>query len=120
MKTKFRFRHFAQCGLLLALLGGCATAPDKPVVGVRSSEIADASRLVRLSDQFAIVTAFAGRFPYETWLLPRRHDLTFDDVDKLSVELHWLLNRVDVVLDQPAYNLVLHAAPAPWGGAPAP
>ncbi len=77
-------------------------------------EIADASRLVRLSDQFAIVTAFAGRFPYETWLLPRRHELTFDDVDKLSVELHWLLNRVDVVLDQPAYNLVLHAAP--WTG----
>lgn len=27
MRTKFRFRHFAQCGLLLALLGGCATAP---------------------------------------------------------------------------------------------
>ncbi len=77
-------------------------------------EIADASRLVRLSDRFAIFTAFAGRFPYETWLLPRRHELTFEDVDELSGELHWLLYRIEVVLDQPAYNLVLHTAP--WTG----
>ncbi len=77
-------------------------------------EISDALRLVRLSEQFVVVTALAGRFPYETWLLPRRHALMFARVDELAVELHWLLNRLDFVLDQPAYNLVLHAAP--WTG----
>jgi UDPglucose--hexose-1-phosphate uridylyltransferase len=90
------------------------TAGHCPFCRLIEREIAEQARIVRLTDYFVAITAFAGRFPFETWLLPRRHELMFDAVSDLAVELHWLLNRLDAVLDQPAYNLVLHAAP--WDG----
>lgn len=77
-------------------------------------ELADGTRVVRFSDRLVMLSAFAGRFPFETWLLPRQHELLFDDISPVAVELHWLLNAVDAALDRPAYNLILHAAP--WNG----
>lgn len=85
-----------------------------PFCALIEREMSEGLRLVRMTNRFAIITAIAGRFPYETWLLPRRHELMFNAVNELAGELHWLLNRLDSVLDQPAYNLVLHAAP--WDG----
>jgi UDPglucose--hexose-1-phosphate uridylyltransferase len=85
-----------------------------PFCSLIEYEITEKSRIVRLTDRFMTLTAFAGRFPFETWLLPRRHELMFEETDELAAELHGLLNRIDLVLDKPAYNLVLHAAP--WTG----
>src|SRR5262249_1373763 len=56
------------------------------------------------------------RFPFETWVLPRRHESAFENsssgmFESLAQLLHSILNKMIVVLDNPPYNLVLHTAP---------
>lgn len=83
------------------------------------SELADGARIVRAHSHFVAIAAVAGRFPFETWLLPRTHQACFDQVpdeslEALATELLWLLRRLDDVVGKPGYNLVLHNGP--WNG----
>lgn len=73
-------------------------------------------RLVRDSAGFTAIAAYAGRFPFETWILPRGHSAGFQDATEnelgdLADLLRWLLRRLDQVADRPAYNLLLHSVP---------
>lgn len=73
-------------------------------------------RWVTATDRIAAFTAYAGRFPYETWLLPRRHAARYEDADDRTVEelaglLHTLLRRLEMREVGAAYNLVLHTSP---------
>jgi UDPglucose--hexose-1-phosphate uridylyltransferase len=80
-------------------------------------ELTQGERIVRTSEHWLTMTAVAGRFPYETWLLPRQHAQHFEDIintEELAGELHWLLSRLDSVITRPAYNLILHTGP--WTG----
>ena len=68
------------------------------------------------ADAFAVAYApFASRSPFETWIVPRRHDADFGratdaDLDGLATALRMVLRRL-ASLDEPPYNLVLHTAP---------
>lgn len=68
------------------------------------------------ADAFAVAYApFASRSPFETWIVPRRHEADFGratdaDVDALATALRMVLRRL-ASLDEPPYNLVLHTAP---------
>jgi UDPglucose--hexose-1-phosphate uridylyltransferase len=73
-------------------------------------------RVVSENDNFLTVAPYAPRFPFETWILPRRHESAFEDsssqvYEALAKSLKNLLTRADQVLDSPAYNLVIHTAP---------
>ncbi len=73
-------------------------------------------RLIRETDGFAALSPFAPRFPFETWILPRRHRAAFEesDVDEirgLAEILGGFLRRMNVVLNDPPYNFMLHSAP---------
>jgi UDPglucose--hexose-1-phosphate uridylyltransferase len=79
-------------------------------------ELAAGERIVMASEQLVAVAAWAGRFPYETWLLPRRHAARYDSLDSaalmdLAVVLRSVLRRLAAVAGNPAYNIVLHTAP---------
>ncbi|HEY3215805.1 MAG TPA: DUF4931 domain-containing protein, partial [Candidatus Eisenbacteria bacterium] len=39
-------------------------------------------RLVSMSDGFLAIEPFAPRFPFETWILPRRHDASYQVMDE--------------------------------------
>jgi UDPglucose--hexose-1-phosphate uridylyltransferase len=63
----------------------------------------------------------APRVPYETWVLPRVHAERFgggNDVSDLSDLLGETTRRLAHVLDEPAYNLLLHHAPCAGGTDP--
>src|SRR4051812_1393263 len=45
----------------------------------RGQEARGGSRVVMDSEQFIIVAPFAPRFPFETWILPKRHDSAFEN-----------------------------------------
>lgn len=86
-------------------------------------ELADGSRVVVRSENFAVVTAFAPRFAYEMWVLPVRHESRYEAIaDAAARELAVLLKRVlralDAVLHSPAYNWFLHTTPLHAGGPP--
>jgi len=74
-------------------------------------------RTVLETDHFLVVTAFAGRYPFETWILPKRHSIRFADMSEeeasdLARVLKETLGRIAVCLDHPSYNYAIHTAPA--------
>jgi UDPglucose--hexose-1-phosphate uridylyltransferase len=77
------------------------------------------TRLVCENDCFAAFTAFAGRQPYESWIVPRRHascltHLGNEESHSLAIILGDLIGRLRSAGDLRAplaYNVVLHTAP---------
>jgi len=79
-------------------------------------DLKDSDRVILETDEFAAVAPFASRFPFETWLIPRRHESHFENIRESEVaNLAWVLRNVlrkmDRVLEKPAFNLIVHSAP---------
>jgi UDPglucose--hexose-1-phosphate uridylyltransferase len=73
-------------------------------------------RLVGENENFLTLAPYAPRFPFETWILPKRHASAFEHMSSqmyadLARAVKDLLGRADRVLDNPAYNLVVHTSP---------
>lgn len=79
-------------------------------------ELSDAERIVAENPEFLSITPFASRFPFEMWILPKRHEAYFEESQKTQFELlarilSESLRRMDRVLSKPAYNFILHTSP---------
>lgn len=73
-------------------------------------------RVVQSGNHVIALSAFAARFPFETWFLPKRHTAHFEDADEATIEelavmLKRVLLRLKNVLNNPDYNVVVHTAP---------
>jgi UDPglucose--hexose-1-phosphate uridylyltransferase len=73
-------------------------------------------RIVLQSDHFLVHAAYAGRYPFETWILPKRHAIRFGDMTPperadLASVLKETLTRLAICLNNPSYNFALHTAP---------
>lgn len=78
-------------------------------------------RLVSHNEHFVVLEPFASRFPFETWILPRRHSAYFEalqrhEVEALADALRDALRRMKHALDGPPFNYVLHTSPARGDG----
>jgi len=74
-------------------------------------------RLVCENEHFISVAPFAARFPFETWILPKKHDPSFEtmsDAVRLAYagSLKETLTRINVALDDPPYNFIVHTSPS--------
>jgi len=81
-------------------------------------------RMVNETEYVAAFTAFAGRFPYETWLLPKRHAghydrLTDPELTDAANTVRTILRRLGEINDDAAYNYVLHTLPLRAADSPA-
>jgi UDPglucose--hexose-1-phosphate uridylyltransferase len=79
-------------------------------------EIADGRRLIAETADMVAIAPYAPRFPFETWLLPRRHQSLFEDAQRheyasLARMLGDILRRMNRALRYPPYNLLIHSAP---------
>lgn len=73
-------------------------------------------RVVLDVDGFVAVTPFASRFPFEVWILPKKHSCDFIKLDQseengLAQILKAVLLKMKKGLGNPPYNYVLHTAP---------
>lgn len=73
-------------------------------------------RVVLETERFVVICPYAARFPFETWLLPKKHDSAFDASPAhyfadCAKALKQLAMKLDAVLDRPAWNLILHTSP---------
>ena len=73
-------------------------------------------RIAAENQDFVTLCPYAPRYPFETWILPRRHESAFENspsslYENLARMLQTVLNKAIRVLDDPAYNLVLHTSP---------
>lgn len=79
-------------------------------------ESAESIRIINESQNFIALCPFAPRFPFETWILPKIHDSSFEDSQKGEFEnltpfLKNVLQRLNKVLKNPPYNLIIHTSP---------
>ena len=79
-------------------------------------ETQEGERVIAENDTFLALAPYAPRFPFETWLLPKLHASSYENTQSpvyagLAKLLHIILARVDVVLDRPAYNYMIHTSP---------
>ncbi len=76
----------------------------------------DGKRLILKNEHFIVVAPYASRFPFEAWLLPRRHSARFEDTSEtecgsLAGALKSTLASLDEALDCPPYSFIIHSAP---------
>jgi UDPglucose--hexose-1-phosphate uridylyltransferase len=79
-------------------------------------EIADSRRVVMESEHFVTIVPYAGFVPFATWIVPRRHAPSFDDItdaeaNGLARILRQTLAKLYHGLDDPDFNLVIRSAP---------
>lgn len=79
-------------------------------------EISAKIRLISEDDSFIAIAPFAARFPFETWIMPKRHASSFEDIQKkdisqLAVVMKDILQRMNKILVNPPYNFILHNSP---------
>ena len=83
---------------------------------VIEEELEAGERIVVENEWFVVYQPFASRWPFETWILPKRHASVFNPgevcpLGPFAETLHRTLRALYEGLGNPAYNLVLHEAP---------
>ncbi len=76
----------------------------------------DRSRLVLENEEFVVFEPWAPRSPFETWIVPRRHESNFEAEPKerlayAAQALRSTLTRLMTGLGRPAYNFIIHTNP---------
>jgi UDPglucose--hexose-1-phosphate uridylyltransferase len=79
-------------------------------------ELATGSRIVLDTPNFVVFCPFASRFPFESWVLPKQHSSHYENIPRQGVEemgmvLKTILSKLELALDDPPYNFIIHTAP---------
>lgn len=79
-------------------------------------EIAIRDRLVYESEHFVVISAYASRKPFETWILPKKHGARYEEMDEdqikhLSFVLKVVLGQLYTKLSDPPLNFYIHTMP---------
>lgn len=79
-------------------------------------EIEFGKRIAYETDDYIIWAPFASSFPFETWILPKKHLYNYallsdDGLSKLAYTLKLNLLSLKLLLNDPPYNFVLHTSP---------
>ncbi len=79
-------------------------------------EIAMGDRLVYESEHFVVLSAYASRSPFETWILPKKHsgrfeDISMEEIKHLSFVLKVTVGQLYTKLNDPPLNFYFHSMP---------
>jgi len=81
-----------------------------------ATEAEEEKRLVSENEKFVAISPYAARFPFETWILPKAHEMAFEDLadeerTPLAKMIKDVLGRLYQVLNDPPFNYYIHTAP---------
>jgi UDPglucose--hexose-1-phosphate uridylyltransferase len=80
-----------------------------------NQELESRVRVVYENARYVALAPFAPRAPFETWILPKKHESVFSPPDKnfslLADILQTVLKQIDRILDVPPYNFLIHTSP---------
>jgi UDPglucose--hexose-1-phosphate uridylyltransferase len=90
---------------------------------ILQQELDSNKRVVLETDHFLVISPYAPRFPFETWVIPRRHRSHFEESDPAVLQnLGWVMRttmrKIDKVLEKPPYNMIIHTGPLQEGPMP--
>ena len=79
-------------------------------------ELENKERLIIDIDGFIAIAPFASRFPFEVWILPKKHSCDFVSLTDshrrdLAKTLKIVLQKLKIGLNDPPFNYIIHAAP---------
>ena len=77
-------------------------------------ETADKTRVISENDEFVALAPYAPRSPFETMIMPKKHESSFllnKNFNLLAEILQKTLKQIDKVLEMPPYNLMFHTSP---------
>lgn len=79
-------------------------------------ELEAKERVILDLDGFVAVAPFAARFPFETWIFPKKHSCDFVSLDmegrlNLARILKQTLLKLKIGANDPPYNYIIHTAP---------
>lgn len=84
------------------------------------NELQTSSRIVIATTQFLVICPYASRVAYEMAIIPRHPGSHYErigaaELDELGSVLKTALQKLEIALDDPAFNYVLHSAPLQQG-----
>lgn len=73
-------------------------------------------RVIGENRDFIAFTLFAARFPFETWILPKKHkscfeNITRDEISSLAKLCNDVFGKIGHVLNNPPLNFFIHSSP---------
>jgi len=73
-------------------------------------------RLILETEHFLVFNPFASRFPFEIWILPKKHlshfeHITKEESDDLAITMKIVLSKLERALENPPYNFIIHTTP---------
>lgn len=79
-------------------------------------ELRFGERVIFETGDFISFSLFAPKFPFEFWILPKRHGCAFQDIsttemEDLSLMFYTMLKKLRKLLKEPPYNFFIHTAP---------
>jgi UDPglucose--hexose-1-phosphate uridylyltransferase len=79
-------------------------------------ELSAEKRIVVDTPSFICFTPFASRFPFETCIVPKTHNSHYENIqknelDELGTVLKTILMKLEIALDKPSYNYIIHTSP---------
>jgi UDPglucose--hexose-1-phosphate uridylyltransferase len=79
-------------------------------------EISMKKRVILETVHFVVFSPFASRYPFETWIVPKKHAPDFhhiqeEGIEDLSVAIQSLFLRFHKLLSDPPYSLAFHTSP---------
>jgi len=80
-------------------------------------EVKSKDRLVKETEKYVVISPFAARFPFETWILPKSHHACYketsdNDILSLARIMKEILSKIKKKLNNPPYNFIIHTAPS--------
>lgn len=99
-------------------LDGFAQAPVAGIgclmCDIIERELKAGERVIDVTDNFIVFAPFASRLPYETWIVPRRHEMRFEQcghMEELAQVMTRHLTNFGEELGDPPFNYWIHTYP---------
>ncbi len=79
-------------------------------------ELVQKKRIILDNKEFVVFHPFASRAPFETWIVPKKHNACFgnigqEEVKAMAFVLKEILEKLYIKLEDPDYNLMIRTAP---------
>ncbi len=84
---------------------------------LRDHEIAEKTRLIFESERSLAVAFYASRFPFEIWVLPKKHESQFElsskeTLNDIAETMRSAIGMLDGTLSDPPVNFFIHTLPS--------
>lgn len=79
-------------------------------------ELRFGSRVIIETRNFVAFCPYASKFPFESWIIPKRHncafqDVTTDEIEDMALILSSVLKKLRHIFDSVPFNYFIHSAP---------